>query len=120
MGSILIKNARIIDPSGEFDRKGDIYVGGGVIISIGENLTMEAENVIDATGLIAAPGLVDMHVHLRDPGFTHKDDINSVCDAAAAGGVTSIVAMPNTNPVSDYVATIKSIPSKANEAKVRV
>lgn len=120
MGSILIKNARIIDPSGEFDRKGDIYVGGGVIISIGESLTMEAENVIDATGLIAAPGLVDMHVHLRDPGFTHKDDINSVCDAAAAGGVTSIVAMPNTNPVSDNVDTIKYIASKANEAKARV
>jgi dihydroorotase len=120
LSSILIKNARIIDPSGEFDRKGDIYVGGGVIISIGENLSMEAENEIDATGLIAAPGLVDMHVHLRDPGFTDKEDINSACNAAAAGGVTSIVAMPNTDPVADNVNTIKYIVSKANEAKVRV
>ncbi len=120
MSSILIKNARIIDPSGEFDRIGDIYVGGGVIISVGENLSMEADSVIDASGLIASPGLVDMHVHLRDPGFTYKEDIFSACEAAAAGGVTTIVAMPNTNPVADNVSTIKYVTTKSNEAKINV
>ncbi|HZJ78137.1 MAG TPA: dihydroorotase [Clostridia bacterium] len=120
MNSILIKNARIIDPSGEFDRIGDIYVGGNSIISIGENLKMDADKVIDATGLVAAPGLVDMHVHLRDPGFTDKEDIFSASEAAAAGGVTTILAMPNTDPVCDNENTIKYVSAKGNEAKINI
>ncbi len=120
MVTMLIKNARIIDPSGELDRTGDIFINNGKIAAIGEGLDNSAETVIDASGLIAAPGLVDMHVHTREPGYTYKDDICSVSEAAAAGGVTTIAAMPNTSPVVDSVDTIEFIKDKASNAAVRV
>ena len=110
---MLIKNARIIDPSGELDRTGDIFIESEEISEIGENLENKADKVIDASGLIAAPGLVDMHVHTREPGYTYKDDICSVSEAAAAGGVTMIAAMPNTDPVVDSVETLEFIREKA-------
>ena len=80
----------------------------------------ETEVTIDASGLIAAPGLVDMHVHLRDPGQTEKEDIISGCKAAAAGGVTSVLAMPNTNPTVDNVETVQYILNKAKDADAHV
>ena len=101
MVKILIKNAHICDPATNMDCEGDIFLVDGVIADIGTNLEYETEVTIDASGLIAAPGLVDMHVHLRDPGQTEKEDIISGCKAAAAGGVTSVLAMPNTNPTVD-------------------
>jgi len=116
----LIKNARIIDPSGELDRAGDILVEGGKIAAVGENLSASAEKTIDASGLCAAPGLVDMHVHTREPGYTYKDDTVSVAEAAAAGGVTAFAAMPNTKPVVDSAETLALIKSRAADAKVRV
>ena len=76
--------------------------------------------MIDAKGLIAAPGLVDMHVHLRDPGQTEKEDIFTGCKAAAAGGVTSVLAMPNTIPATDNVETVQAILEKAENADARV
>ena len=120
MSRILIKNARIIDTSGEVDRNGDILIADGLIAAVSENISAEADIIIDASGLIAAPGLVDMHVHLRDPGFTYKDDIISVGDCAAAGGVTTVAAMPNTNPSADNSDTISYIIEKAKDSKVRV
>lgn len=119
MQTCLIKNARVIDPSQGLDRTADILVEAGIIKKIGET-DADAGRVIDASGLIAAPGLVDMHVHLRDPGQTEKEDILSGCSAAAAGGVTSLLAMPNTSPTVDSGETVRYILNKAKEAKARV
>ena len=93
---LLLKRARIIDPSQNMDGTGDILISDGKIREIGEDLFSrgaEAEEILDCDGLVAAPGLVDLHVHLRDPGQTQKEDVFSGCRAAAAGGVTSLLAI---------------------------
>lgn len=113
---LIIKNVRIIDPTVNKDEIGDIYIDGGVI----SDEAREDFEVIDGTGLVAAPGLVDMHVHLRDPGQTEKEDIISGCKAAAAGGVTSLLAMPNTAPTVDNEETVRYILDKAKSADARV
>ena len=116
--TLLLKNPRVIDPSQDLDKVSDILIEDNRIKSIG---TFDsADKVIDCRGYIAAPGLVDMHVHLRDPGQTHKEDIITGCNAAAAGGVTSLLAMPNTNPVTDNKDTIKYILDKSKNAKAKV
>lgn len=116
--SLLIKNARVIDPSQDLDKNADILIENGVISAIGS--FDSADKVIDGTDLIAAPGLVDLHVHLRDPGQTYKEDILSGCRAAAAGGVTSLLAMPNTNPTVDNAETVKYILDKSKDASAKV
>ncbi len=116
--SLLIKNARVIDPSQNLDKVSDIYIEDGKIAEIGTFDT--ADDVIDASGLIVAPGLVDMHVHLRDPGQIYKEDIISGCKAAAAGGVTSLLCMPNTNPTVDNAETVRYILDKAKNADAKV
>ena len=121
--SMLIKRARIINPAQEEDFIGDIYVNGEKIEAIGEDLfeyVTKADTIIDANHLVAAPGLVDMHVHLRDPGFTDKEDILTGCRAAAAGGVTALLAMPNTNPPVDTPKTVRYILNKAKKADAEV
>ncbi len=119
MKSILIKRARVINPAENEDFIGDIFVENGRIAYKGERFGGSADIVIDAENLIAAPGLVDMHVHLRDPGFTDKEDIISAGKAAAAGGVTSLLAMPNTSPAADNVETIKYILEKGELSNAR-
>lgn len=116
MSEYLIKNVRIIDPK-KRDETGDFLIKDGVIAN-----PSQAENpqCIDGTGLVLFPGLVDMHVHLRDPGFTEKEDIITGCKAAAAGGVTSLLAMPNTNPTTDNPETVKYIWEKAKNADAHV
>lgn len=118
--NLIIKNARVIDPSQSIDRVADIVIENSKIKSICDNADCCGYTVIDAKGLIAAPGLVDMHVHLRDPGFTHKEDILTGCEAAAAGGVCSMVCMPNTKPVCDNAEIINYIKDKAKDAKAKV
>ena len=118
--SILVKNIRIINPAKSQDFVGSILVDGQNITEIGTVFNTEAEIVIDGKGLIAAPGLVDMHVHLRDPGFTYKEDIISGCEAAAAGGVTSLLCMPNTKPAIDNPETLRYIIDSAKNAKAKV
>ena len=100
---ILIKKGWIVDAASRTDKVSDLYLDDGVLVEIGEDLTTREKNdrVIDAEGLLVLPGLVDMHVHLRDPGQTRKEDIESGSRAAAKGGFTTIVAMPNTTPVID-------------------
>lgn len=120
MKSILIKNAHIIDPANSIDEIANIYVEDGRISDITKDYELKADFEINAEGMVAAPGLVDMHVHLRDPGFTDKEDIITGCNAAAAGGVTSLLAMPNTNPTVDSAETVKYILDKAKNAKARV
>lgn len=100
MAGILIKNGRIIDPVNRIDRVGDIGIVDG---KLADPLSIVPDEVIDATGLIVAPGLMDIHVHLRDPGQTHKEDMATGTAAAAAGGFTTVVAMPNTIPAMDSV-----------------
>jgi dihydroorotase len=112
--NILIKGGRIIDPSQGLDDKLDILVADGKIAQIGKKLTAgKGIEVIDAKGLIVAPGLIDMHVHLRDPGLEYKEDIVTGTRAAAAGGFTSIACMPNTKPVNDNKAVTSYIISRA-------
>ena len=116
--TLLIKNTRVIDPSQNIDKIADVLVEDGKIKGIGTFET--ADRIIDGEGLITAPGLVDIHVHLRDPGQTQKEDIITGCNAAAAGGVTSVLAMPNTNPVTDSKETVEYIIDKAKDARARV
>ena len=118
--SILIKNAKIVDSANKFKIIGDILIANGVIKKVGAGIDCDADRVINADGLTAIPGLVDMHVHLRDPGQEYKEDIITGCEAAASGGVTCLAAMPNTMPVADNTQIIKYILNKANNAKARV
>ncbi|MCQ4021552.1 MULTISPECIES: dihydroorotase [unclassified Ruminococcus] len=113
---ITIKNIRIIDPANSTDRIGNLFIESGKIT----NVPSDGSIVIDGSGLVAAPGLVDMHVHLRDPGYTAKEDILTGCRAAAAGGVTSLLAMPNTDPTTDSPETVQYIINKAEKAAARV
>lgn len=121
MKDILIKNAQVISPADNINDKCDILIRDGKISAVGTGLAgAEEAELIDADGLYAVPGLVDMHVHLRDPGQTAKEDIISGCKAAAAGGVTSLLAMPNTIPTVDSAETVKYILGKAKEADSKV
>lgn len=126
MEKMLIANARILDPSCEppVDFIGDILIEGDRIIKVGSNLAQtkiaQGAQHIDASGLCAAPGFLDIHVHLRDPGFTHKEDIITGCKTAAAGGVTGVCCMPNTKPVTDSEEVLSYILDKAKDADARV
>jgi len=112
--NLLIKNGRVIDPSQNLDDVSDVLVEAGVVKEIGKNLPVSAGvEIVDAAGKYVVPGLVDMHVHLRDPGLEYKEDIVSGTRAAAAGGFTSIACMPNTKPVIDNKAVASYIISKA-------
>ena len=103
---ILLKNAHLADPERSSPQTGDLLLEDGRIVGAGGHITVEGAETVDCTGLTAAPGLVDMHVHLRDPGFTQKEDILSGCRAAAAGGVTTLLCMPNTRPAVDEPDTV--------------
>lgn len=117
---ILIKGGRLVSPNNGLDGIYDLLVEGDTIKSIGTDLPEEGCEVIDATDKLVFPGFIDMHVHLRDPGQTHKEDIFTGCEAAAAGGVTSVVCMPNTKPAVDSPETVEYIVDKARSAKARV
>lgn len=120
MKNYLVRGARVIDPSSGFDGTADVLVKNGVIEAVGENLPLDDAVVIEASGLVLSPGLVDLHVHLRDPGQTHKEDVYSGCKAAAAGGVTSVFAMPNTTPALDSPEVIAELLKKAEIADAHV
>lgn len=117
---ILLKNARLADPERSSPQTGDLLMENGFIVNAGGHITMPDAEAVDCTGLVAAPGLVDMHVHLRDPGFTDKEDILSGCRAAAAGGVTTLLCMPNTRPAVDEPDTVAYILEKAQQADAHV
>ena len=118
MSSILIRNIRAVDT--ETDTTTDVLIKDGVIAELGEGITASAEQTIDGTGLVLMPSLFDMHVHLRDPGFTYKEDVLTGCGAALAGGVTGVLAMPNTKPPCDNPETIRYIIDKAKGTGVDV
>ena len=118
MSQILIRNIRAVDT--ETDMTTDVLISGGKISKLGNNISAEADKVIDGTGLVLMPSLFDMHVHFRDPGLTHKEDILTGCAAALAGGVTGVLAMPNTKPPCDNPETIRYIIGKAEGTGVEV
>ncbi len=118
--SLFIRGARICDPSQKIDSVGNVLISDGKIEAIGVLAAPENCEIIEAQGLICAPGLVDLHVHLRDPGQTQKEDIFSGCRAAAAGGVTSLLAMPNTSPALDSPEVIRELLHRAENADAHV
>lgn len=107
--TILITNGRVIDPSQEIDEVTRVAIRGGQIAAIGDNAPTDADEVIDAAGLIVSPGLIDMHVHLREPGNENAEDIESGTAAAAAGGFTAVACMPNTDPALDSDAQVEFV-----------
>ena len=115
MNGLLIKNALIVNPKGKYKGAGDIFVRGGVIARIAPSIDGNGETVIDASGLTALPGLVDMHCHLREPGFEYKETIATGTRAAARGGFTTVACMPNTDPPADTPSVITFILRKAAE-----
>ena len=110
---LLIKNGRVLDPATEKDGNYDILVEEGRISRVAENIEAEHAEVVDAAGCFVMPGLVDLHVHLRDPGLTYKEDIATGGAAAARGGYTTILAMPNTKPVIDTPDKVDYVTNKA-------
>ncbi|HHF51585.1 MAG TPA: dihydroorotase, partial [Candidatus Aminicenantes bacterium] len=112
---LLIKNGHIIDPYSRLDKKSDILIKNKKIADIKENISSVDKKTIDASDKIVAPGFIDMHVHLRDPGQEHKETIETGSKAAAKGGFTSIACMPNTVPVNDNSGTTEYIVSKAKK-----
>ncbi|MBI1866058.1 MAG: amidohydrolase family protein, partial [Nitrospirae bacterium] len=114
---ILVRGGRLIDPASGTDAVRDLLVDGGTVLGIEEPGVIRpeaADEVIEAAGLAVLPGLVDVHVHLREPGFEYKETIASGTRAAAAGGVTSVCCMPNTRPVNDCGAVTRFILERAS------
>ena len=110
---ILIRGGRVIDPDTKLDQIRDVLLEDGKIARVGEKLKEKADTVLNAKGCWVMPGFIDMHVHLRDPGLTWKEDIENGSKAAARGGFTTIVAMPTTKPVMDSPDRIDYVTVKA-------
>ncbi len=119
--SLLIKNGMVLNPGDRTEKRADVFVENGIIEEIAERIERDADRTIDASGVYCMPGFIDMHVHLRDPGLTYKEDIATGGAAALHGGFTTIVAMPNTKPVADCPEVIEYVKDKAAEVtKVHV
>ena len=112
---LLIRNGRVIDPAQGVDRRADLLVRDGRIAAIGENLVADGAERLDASGCIVAPGFIDLHCHLREPGKEYAETIESGGRAAATGGFTSVLAMPNTRPVNDNAAVTHFIIETARQ-----
>ncbi len=115
---IVIKNGRVIDPASQTDRVCDVLIAEGKVAGVGPDLSAPGAEVLDASGLVVTPGFIDMHVHLREPGFEHAETIESGSRAAAAGGFTSICCMPNTKPVNDSATVTSYIVERARRRAV--
>src|SRR5216684_6806100 len=118
MASLLVKNGRVIDPASSLDGTADVLIDNGRITAVGRDLPRNGAELLDASGLIVAPGFIDMHVHLREPGIEHSETIETGARAAAAGGFTSICCMPNTLPVNDNATVTSYIIERARQHAV--
>ena len=112
--TILIKNGRVIDPANNVDKQADVFIADGIIVEIGD-VKQACDNVIDAKGMIVSPGLIDIHVHFREPGDEEEETIATGSMAAVAGGFTSVVCMPNTKPAIDDATSIEYIHRMARQ-----
>ena len=112
---MLIKNGRIIDPASNTDEVKDLLVTDGIIEKVAKDIDDASDSIIDAKGCFVMPGLIDIHVHFREPGFEHKETIRTGARAAARGGFTTVCPMPNTKPVIDSVEMVEYIRNKAEE-----
>ena len=121
---ILIQNGRVVDSVNQIDDIMDVLIDGKTILKIGKKIDLSEYDknieIIDATGLVVAPGLVDAHVHFRDPGFTYKEDIETGAKAAAKGGFTMVVCMANTKPTVDNIGTLQYIQEKAEKTGIHI
>ena len=119
---LLLQNGRVIDPKSGLDQVMDLVTKDGKILELGKNLKEKYPDaqVIDATGLVVAPGLIDVHVHFRDPGLTYKEDIHTGAAAAAAGGFTTVVCMANTKPPVDNVDTLEYVLNEGKKTPINV
>jgi len=115
---LLIKNGRVVDPGSGIDETLDIFIAGDKIAEISPSIESRSGRVIDASRLVVAPGLIDMHTHLREPGYEAKETISTGARAAARGGFTTICAMPNTNPVNDSERVTKAILTEAARSAI--
>ena len=119
MRKLIIRNGRVIDPASKLDAIADVLIEGDKIAAVGEKLQVSGAERFDAAGLVVAPGFIDMHVHLREPGFEYAETIESGSHAAAAGGFTSICCMPNTSPINDNATVTSYIIERASAARHR-
>ena len=118
MNDIIIKGGRVIDPANDFDSVVDVAITGGKIVKVGRRIDAKARRVIDASGMIVCPGLIDLHVHCREPGHEEEETIASAAAAAVAGGFTTILAMPNTHPPVDDETAIQYVLQRAADAEL--
>ena len=114
MPKLLIRNGRVIDPANGRDEVADVLIRDGRIEAVGPGLSAGGAEILEAAGLVVAPGFIDMHAHLREPGFEHAETIETGCRAAAAGGFTSVCPMPNTAPVNDNPTVTSYIIERAS------
>lgn len=117
---MILKNGFLLNPSDHTSGIFDIRIENGKICEIGTILSRTGEDILDISGLTIAPGLIDTHVHFRDPGFTHKEDFHTGALCAARGGFTSVICMANTHPVVDSVETMTAIAERVKEEKIRI
>ncbi len=121
MTTLLIQGGRVIDPSAQLDARADLLVADGAVRAVGEGLSADSAAVVDATGCMVVPGLVDLHAHLREPGFEQKGTIATETKAALRGGFTTVCAMPNTQPPPDSAPAVESLLERVSrDARVRV
>ena len=118
--NLLIRNGHLIDPANHLDAPLDILLQAGRVSRVGKNLSADADTpVLEASGLILAPGFIDVHVHLREPGLEHKETMATGAAAAAAGGICAMAAMPNTLPPPDGIDELEDVQRRARSALVR-
>lgn len=118
---MIIKNGFVIDPASRTEQRADIQIEDGIIQKIADKIEPAGgEEVIEADGLTVAPGLIDTHIHFRDPGFTYKEDLHTGAMAAARGGVTTVICMANTKPTVDSVAVLEDILERAKSEDIRI
>ncbi len=116
MSKLLLRGGRVVDPARGFDQTADVLIDeDGLIVAVDADVPADAAEIVDVTGCLVAPGFIDMHVHLREPGQEHKETIESGTAAAAAGGFTGVACMPNTDPVNDHRSVTELIIERADE-----